>query len=163
MTWRIVWRAAPSLDDLFNEWIQLVSPYLRRLCADIYLTVASLASLPPLLLVSLNTLHMNLRLGRELRMGATVDMLDLCQCFVGSWTLFTLSALYTNRVWICEWYLVSRWIFRWVRIELDVSRDEGRVCEEMHGVLDSLGQRSIDHKLIVSPRLLQSALFSRKR
>jgi len=30
-----------------------------------------------------------------------------------------------------------------MRIELDSSRDEDRVCEEMRSVLDSLGQRSI--------------------
>lgn len=31
-------------------------------------------------------------------MGAMVDMFDLCQCFVGAWTLFSLSVLYTNGV-----------------------------------------------------------------
>ena len=61
------------------------------------------------------------------RTGARSDIHDLLQCFVVSWTLFSLSVLHTNRVWTREWNPVPIQKVTWLRGGI-VLRCKSRRC-----------------------------------
>jgi len=96
----IVWRAAPSSDNLLDGLIHLVSFLTLAVVYRYLLIIASLSSLSMTSMVSVfkNTPHVETHDSEGSRPGETVEMYDLLQYFVIAWTLFSLVYMWNVNI-----------------------------------------------------------------